>query len=377
MSNKSCSLKHQQKVFLLHLNSASSCCRAYPETLLDNETIQDRIVHWKKESDLLDQGVELANCEPCWKNERQGKVSYRQLEGQVNKQSNQVELYLSNLCNQMCSYCSPKYSSMWEQSIDQQGMFKIVSDTAIKNLQILKENYSSQTRLDEVQSYIQSCADNSVRLELVGGEPLMQIKNLQKLLSVNCDKIKALSIVTNLNPPKPKFLKWMLDTFPKDKLHIRISLDATPEYNHIPRAGFDPLIFQKNITQIKKYGINVEFLATVSATSIFDLPNFLAWIHDNQYSSKFYLLNNPDCLNPEVVPIEVRQNILKNIKTEVPSLISTILNHQSSKSMVDLKLFEQYNYLTQYFDRTNTDLTKVDNPMFQQYWQWLTEKFKK
>jgi organic radical activating enzyme len=377
MSNKFCSLKYQQKVFILHLDSAASCCRAYPEPLQENQTVQDLVIQWNKESDLLEQGVELANCEPCWKNERQGKISYRQSDGQGSKKFNRVEIYLSNLCNQMCSYCSPKYSSVWEESIDQLGVFKSVSDTSIKNLQISKESHSSHRRLEEIQSYIQSCADNSVWLALLGGEPLMQITSLQQLLTVNRDKIKTLSIVTNLNPPKPKFLKWMLDNFPKDKLHIQVSLDATPEYNHVPRAGFDALVFQQNLAQLREHEIKIEFLSTVSATSIFDLPNFLAWIHDNQYSSNFYLLNSPNCLNPEVVPIEIRQNILKNIKTEIPPLISNILNHQSSTSMVDLRLFEQYNYLVQYFDRTNTDLTKINNPLFQEYWQWLTEQFKK
>jgi hypothetical protein len=43
-------------------------------------------------------------------------------------------------------------------------------------------------------------------------------------------------------------------------------------------------------------------------------------------------------------------------------------------NMVDLKLFEQYNYLKQYFDRTNVDY--LQNTKFASYWNWLTERYK-
>ncbi len=203
----------------------------------------------------------------------------------------------------------------------------------------------------------------------------MQINSLQQLLSVSNDKIKTLSIVTNLNPPKSKFLKWILKNFSKDKLQIQISLDATLEYNHVSRGGFKSDIFKKNLNLIKDHGVDIEFLSTVSATSIFDLPNFLSWLDQNQFRAKFYLVNNPSCLDPAVVPFEFRQNILNNINTDMPILIDQTLNNNQPTN--NLKLFEQYNYLAQYFDRTNTDLTKINNPLFQSYWQWLRDQFQK
>jgi len=379
VSSKFCSLKNRQRVFILHLNSAASCCRAYPESFLENETVQDRITQWKKESDLLTQGVELPGCKICWDDEKQNKLSYRQLNGQDNTQNNtqlnRIEIMLSNLCNQMCSYCSPKYSSVWEESIANYGNFKQVSNTAVSNLQISNKIHNNQNRLLQIRDYIQTCNDDSIHLTLLGGEPLMQINSLQQLLAVNQNKINTLSIVTNLNPPKAKFLEWMIDNFPNNKLYIQVSLDATPEYNHVPRAGFELDQFQQNLEYLKEQQIKIEFLATMSATSIFDLPNFLSWIHNHEYLVKFFSLNNPSCLNPEVVPLQFRQQILKQINVNMPAMVEKILN--CDQSTVDLKLFEQYNYLTQYFTRTNTDLTKINNPLFQEYWQWLTERFEK
>jgi len=366
-------MKHQQKLFILHLNRASSCCRSYSEPLQENQTIQDVVDQWKQESDLLAQGIEVDNCNYCWDIEKQGKLSYRNYQGQGNEKFNRVEIFLSNLCNQMCSYCSPKYSSIWEKSIADDGMFGRISNTAMENLHIPLKNQTVHNRLEELQSYILSCDDNSVSLALLGGEPLMQINSLQQLLTFSRNKIKTLSIVTNLNPPKAKFLAWMLENFSKQQLQIQISLDATPDYNHVPRAGFDSVTFEQNLNLVKEHGINIEFLCTVSAVSIFDLPNFLSWTEQHQFKANFYLVNNPSCLDPAVVPVEFRRKILSQIVATSPMLIDQVLNDQ--QPLVDLKLFEQYNYLKQYFKRTNTDLTKVNNVLFQEYWQWLTERF--
>jgi organic radical activating enzyme len=377
MSSKFCSLKYAETAFRLHLDQASSCCRAYPEPLTTGQTVRERIDQWKHEAELLDQGIELPGCNICWNDEKQNKISYRQKKGQSSKQGLLIELTLSNLCNQMCSYCSPQYSSVWEKSIVKDGKFTHVSANANTNLTLPVGSQQVQNRLNEIYDYIHSCDDNSISLSLLGGEPLMQMQSLQTLLSLSQSKIKKLSIVTNLNPPNPKFLKWTLANFSLDKLEVNTSLDATPEFNHVPRAGFDSVKFLKNLELLKSHQLKINFLSTVSVTSIFDLPNFLDWCRANDYSADFSLLNNPDCLNAEIVPIEIRQSILKNIKTKIPAVISNILNHQHSNPLVDLKLFEQYNYLTQYFNRTNTDLTKINNPLFQEYWQWLTEKFKK
>jgi sulfatase maturation enzyme AslB (radical SAM superfamily) len=280
----------------------------------------------------------------------------------------------------MCSYCSPNYSSTWEESINKLGNFKQVSNTSVKNLQIATPqvtqlNQLTQARMEEIQSYIESCDDHSISLKLLGGEPLMQIHSLKRLLEFTQNKIKNLQIATNLNPPNSKFLQWVLSNLPKEKLNFVVSLDATPEFNHVPRAGFSSIEFLKNLDLLMHHQIKINFSSVVSATSIFDLPNFLSWIDQNQFKALFNTVNNPSCLNADIVPIGIRQKILKSIQTEIPPVVDAVLNHK--QPVVDLKLFEQYNYLTQYFTRTNTDLTKINNPLFQEYWQWLTERFQK
>jgi hypothetical protein len=53
-------------------------------------------------------------------------------------------------------------------------------------------------------------------------------------------------------------------------------------------------------------------------------------------------------------------------------MVVEILN--SDHKMVDLKLFEQYNYLKQYFTRTGIDPATTPNTLFNEYWIWLSNR---
>jgi hypothetical protein len=198
----------------------------------------------------------------------------------------------------------------------------------------------------------------------------MQIKQLEKLVEFNNDRIKKLQITTNLNPPNNKFLTWLLDHVPANRLMFDISLDATPEFNHVPRAGFDQHKFLANLELIQKYQVPHRFLSVVSVLNIFDLANFSNWVKLNQYEVVWGVLNNPACLDARLMPTQFKQQI---DSTGLPDLLQDIL--QPTKISVDIKLFEQYNYLKEYFRRTHINPAQTSNRLFGEYWNWLTERF--
>jgi sulfatase maturation enzyme AslB (radical SAM superfamily) len=272
----------------------------------------------------------------------------------------------------MCSYCSPKFSSEWEKSIANDGMFTKVSTTIKNNLLLENTSVTNQEHwLKEIERYISTQPDNSVELKLLGGEPLMQMANLRRLLEFNSSKIELLSIQTNLNPPTSRFLEWILETFPTEKLKINISIDATLEYNHVPRAGFDQTKFRANLELLEKYGVAFNFTSVISVLSIFDIADFYSFVTQNRYPTVFSKINNPDCLDPINLPREFKQRIL-NTQVKLPDLAKEILTFETET--IDLKLFEQYNYLKQYFDRTGIDPTATPNALFNEYWTWLSNK---
>jgi len=368
----SCNLKFYEKVF--HLNQAigTSCCRAHSLDLKNYSSINQLLDHWHNEHLDLLQNRAITSCEICWKDEEKNLTSHRLLEGQ-NEPENHVRLVFSNACNQMCSYCSPKYSSTWQNDIAKNGMFNNISITSKQNLDYYASDIDQQYWINEVNNYISAQPDESVVLTLLGGEPLMQVTNLKAFINMNSAKIKKMIVITNLNPPDNKFLLWLLDNVSNSKLSFGVSIDATPEFNHIPRAKFDQDVFLQNlqILQLRQY--QFKFLATCSVLNFFGLPNYLKWIQKNNFNVTFSKLSNPDCLNSSYIPIQFALPVIQQLKNyDVPKFVTEL---QHSNSLVDLKLREQYNYLTQYFSRTNTD-TNTTNVEFNQYWTWLEERFK-
>ena len=371
MTSKSCDRKGKEKVFRLHLNQVASCCQSYHETLDNVKTLDHYIDHWQHESRQLDQGHEIPACEICWKHEQSGLPSYRQI-ADSNK-TNSIEIFSSNLCNHMCSYCSPKFSSEWQKSVEDHGVFEKISSTTKLNQHPAKiaSDTAQEYWLTEIKQYISQQPNDSISIKLLGGEPLMQMGSLKHLLELNSDKIELLLINTNLNPPSSKFLHWMLEAFPKEKLRFVISLDATTEYNHVPRAGFDRDRFLSNLALLEEHDIKFIFSPVLSVLSIFDIAKFYSFITDHGYEIEFSQINNPDCLDPIYLPWEWKQQIL-DTNVPLPKLVKEILTTHTKS--VDLKLFEQYNYLKQYFTRAGIDPTTTPNVLFNEYWAWLSDR---
>lgn len=368
MNNRACNLKGVQQVFLLNQQKATSCCRADPVSI-QGRSVTDLVKTWSLEAQQLAQGHQLSDCRVCWVKENAGLQSYRQLH--AGPQPIQVELNLSNLCNHMCSYCSPKFSSEWQRSIQQQGAFSQVSKTAIANLEPVSQATDQHVWLEQIQQHIASHEPNSVVLSLIGGEPLMQHHALEKTISMMQPNVKQLVITTNLNPPSSRFFDQLLAAWPTDKLTFNISIDAVPEFNHVPRAGFDQQRFERNFTKLQQAGVKFKFLCVISALNIFDLDAFLT-----KYSGTEIItsqLNNPACLEIAVIPHQQRQQILSRLPDSAPHWIRSEL--AQSTATVDLKLREQYNYLNQYFSRTNTVIP--GNMQFSQYWHLLQQRFNK
>jgi len=365
---KSCDRKGKEQIFRLHLNQVSSCCQAYTIELDHTKTFDYYADLWQQERQQLDRGQEILSCETCWKKENNGLSSYRIETDALNS----IDIFTGNLCNQMCSYCSPKFSSTWQDSISADGEFKNISATAKLNQSIPKivtDHHDHWIR--EIEQYISQQPKDSIEIKLLGGEPLMQIHSLQRLLEMNTSQVQRLVIQTNLNPPSQRFLLWILKNFPSDKLVFDISLDATPEYNHVPRAGFQQDAFMDNLKLLKDHAVECRVTSVISVTSIFDIANFCKFLDYTGHSAWFEQLNNPDCLDPIHLPWEFKQRIL-NTRAKLPDLAKEILTFDTET--VDLKLFEQYNYLKQYFDRTKIDPTATPNALFNEYWTWLSNK---
>lgn len=367
---KSCSLKTQEKSFLLNQGQASACCKSYPVKF--DKNLKHILELWDKESQELDQGIEIPACNHCWADEKQGRPSRRQT---LNADTQKIDIYISNLCNHMCSYCSPKFSSVWEESIKEHGAFINISKTAKLNLESITPSSIIDDNFAEVVEYINSCPDDSIVLSLLGGEPLMQHHSLDRILNVNQTKIRQLVINTNLNPPSNKFLVRLIEKFnQQNKLLLHVSLDSTPGFNHLPRAGFDVATFESNLLLLKENNVNFDFMSVVSALSVFDLHNFLPWVKEYKVHHELNALSNPRALHVRYLPYNIRQEIkLLNKDSGLPGHLIWDLDADDPPKPLQ---FEQYNYVAQYFDRTKIDPARIGNSIFTKWWTELNHAFK-
>lgn len=365
----SCRLKAKQKVFWLHENSAASCCSSFGVDLSDFDTLDQLHQHWFAEQRDLDHGIEIPSCTICWRNEHQGLTSFR-TQGSIHG-SNWIELIFSNLCNQQCSYCGPRFSSEWSRSLDTLGPFTGISGSAQQHLRPSSSTgHNSQAWLEQLTEYLDQQPKESVTLKILGGEPLMQIRSLRTWLSLNLSSIGQLRINTNLNPPSNRFLRWLLASVSPAKLVFDISLDAHPAVNHIARAGFNQHRFENNLNMLKTQGFSYKFLTVISVLNVFDLADFTHWANAHEHDLHLSTINNPACLSPAILPDHWKSQITA---AKIPPMAQDVL--ATTVPQLDLRLREQYNYLKQYFDRTGTQPENTDSK-FVPYWQWLQERFK-
>jgi organic radical activating enzyme len=367
MTDKSCYKKTQQMSFWLNRDQAAACCRAYPVEFHNN--LPQLIESWHQEDKLMKQGHLVPSCEHCWADERQGIQSYRQQsENDSFKHLEIIDIDFSNLCNHMCVYCSPKYSSMWEQSIQKHGMFPMISSTNRNNLAVNQPSEFFDQNFDSVLQYISTKKDQSILLGFLGGEPLMQQRNIEKILDIGSKKIAKLTISTNLNPPSNRIMKLMLDKLGRqDVLHLSISMDASPEFNHVSRAGFDQTRFLDNLDYVKQQNVSISFTGVYNSISVFDLNNLVKWHNANNHSYVIKPLNNPDCLKVRYLPLTYRQQIWNSLEdtSDLPDFVEQSLHVDDAP---EFHQRQQYHYMNEYFLRSGIDPESVPNPLFVEWW---------
>lgn len=362
MPSLSCGIKGRQQVIYLNQNRIASCCKAYPVTL--DGDFQSMQVRWLEESRALEQGVRLPDCGYCWKEEDLGRTSYRMTFPAHT--GLRIELVAENLCNHMCSYCNPKFSSMWQQSVSKFGSIKNVFASDVQNLMSPETQQHDPTQiLQQIKDFI-LVSDEPVTLVLLGGEPLMQNRALAAFVDFDLIDKVTLEIITNLNPPSSRFLENLLDRFKDRPDHLRfsISIDATPAFNHVVRHGFDQERFYRCLDLVNRYGCSKTVLATTSVLSIMDLPEYIKWLTEVDLSAKFMPLNNPRSLQVANAPLIIRQDILSKLD-HPPAFLSEQL------SLPDVSKVDRhscYQYLNQYFVRTGLDTNQITNKNFRRFW---------
>ena len=335
-----CPAKWQDININCNYNYVYSCLKAMPVKFdKDFKTILNQ-----QKQNLLN-GIQDPSCNYCWDVERAGRPSKRILElknfdlatldDYVNNTIpiTKLELNIGNTCNFQCTYCSPLYSSKWEEDIAIGGypMFtdRFVYTMPNKNKQLADANLELIKNFGFVEEVF-----------VIGGEPLLNKNFWTVFENVQANQV---GFATNLScdtATLDRLLEWSKKY---KKVNIKISLDATGSIAKFIRYGLDMSVFNRNLDYLLnnlRDNITVSVVSTLSSLSIRDLVNFTEYMIElnsqcPRVTWDLSIISQPQIQSFATLPDEHRKtalkqldvlkklNFVKNIEAVESSLLAT------------------------------------------------------
>jgi MoaA/NifB/PqqE/SkfB family radical SAM enzyme len=257
--------------------------------------------------DLLN-NVQSPDCAKCWRAEANGEQSRRLQQNiladtlydlsidniqticeQDGYNPTIYQITTSNVCNGACIMCVPQASSKWQS---------------------LVKDFNKQ-EIDKVDINF----DTAKYVEFIGGEPLLEPKNIEilKKLNTNC----VISFVTNGSIEIKQELLDLLSEF--NELIICLSIDGIGPVYEYQRWPLKWNILLENLSKFKKLGCELSVSYTLTNVNLPYKQETIDWFNEQGLD---YIINEvsiPECFNPNT-PISKktiqeldRQDALKGI----------------------------------------------------------------
>lgn len=320
------------------LNSDFSKFQGKKEYNVDVNTIEewinsDYVTYIKQE---LKNGNKIAECNMCWKKEKNNIISLRKtindtltdnrgdeikntwIGSFLKKKYTQpmllaADIKISNLCNYSCVMCNPNDSSIifskWQK--EQKNLF--VKEEIKKN-----KNYFEEIKKKNKKKYSHSILLEILKhqikhLKFLGGEPLLEKKLLTILSNINETKKKniALHFVSNGSIDITKIIKKYNLNF--KSVSVSFSLEGIENMQDWARKGSTWQNVKKNIFLAKKNGVQVSIHHTIQLSTIFRLNNLLNWCAKENLPITFGYLYKPSYHSIENLSNDLKKNIIDNL----------------------------------------------------------------
>ena len=265
--------------------------------------------HKKEQRKLMLAGVKPTECSYCWNMESQNKLSdrhYRSGEpwaavdfdkiknstGDEDAIPSYVEVNFNNVCNLACSYCSPQFSSTWQQETDRHGAYPtLVPHNAPEHFSGDRKPIPARDHNPYVEAFWAWWPTLYPELEhfrMTGGEPLLD-RNTYRVFDyvlANPSAKLHLNVTSNFSVDEKSWQKYL--AYVKQLCDGRIehfmqyvSLDAWGAQAEYIRHGldFDLLWDRVNqfLTQVPSYS-SLTFIVTMNNLSVPSLENLFAGI---------------------------------------------------------------------------------------------------
>lgn len=249
--------------------------------------------------------------------EQSPSKKYFSIDGQTHKMPIDMHIDLGNHCNLTCKMCDAQSSS---KIAAQEVKWGIVSSK-----QFIGNDWTSNQSV--WHSFKQQLLDipNLSNIHFMGGETLLssRIEDLVDFLAEHQKWDVGFSFVTNGTIYKPELIEKM-SRF--KRVGIEISIETLTGHNDYIRQGTDTQQVLDNILNYKRLmsdKIDVTIRPAISALSIGTFWTLLQFTLDHQLVIKPCWCMRPGFLDPNILPVDVKQSYLPMYRQLVNRLGST------------------------------------------------------
>lgn len=309
------------------------------------------------------QGKAPAECLNCWREERDGIKSLRQMslksdwwhpysdkinqtadDGSTNLEPVYYDLKLGNKCNLGCVMCHAGDSSVIEQELrSNQDSITIKQQ---EELDWLEQHKLTDRDIDKVFDRLLS-AKKLISVKFTGGEPFLNHRInefLDECIARGINKDISLMFTTNLIAMSQKTIN-RLKNFPKCNISVSMEgVDTIYEYMRYPATWKK---FESNWKKLHKTDIRHDVVFTVTALNVNFMGWWLAWVEDQKVSWMPNVVWNPVHLSLPEMPEDLKMQSINNLKAaqeqwpHFSSILQNIIQIISQPSVTEGKAWDR------------------------------------
>lgn len=390
------------------------------ELLADNPSALHNTPHKKEQRKIMLKQERPAECSYCWSMEDNGKLSdrhYRSGEPWAAKDfatimastgeeddvvPSYVEVNFNHACNLACSYCSPQFSSTWQQEVDRWGGYptRIMHNDPAHFVGSRRPIPSRDENpyVDAFWAWWPTLYPELEHFRMTGGEPLLD-KNTYRVFDyvlANPSPKLHLNVTSNFSVDEKSwqrykgYVKELCEGEKIEHFMQYVSLDAWNTQAEYIRSGLDFALLWDRVNQFLTEipGRNsITFIVTMNNLSVTTLDALFAGIlglrhiYSNDYQRVWFdtpVLRTPTWQRLDILPESYADKLehlwawmLKNQETEATRFkgfkdyeiarldrdIAWMREGQGKDHAQDKADF--YRFFTEYDRRHNTDFLTV------------------
>lgn len=289
-------------------------------------------MNWLRQKMLNDEYVH--GCRKCYEDEKHSARSMRtdliapwggdfglpseeEGLGRVKKLTN-IDLALSNVCNNKCRMCMPQLSTHWYSDAKKLGM------------EIPKGVITDNTIVD---SYDLS----DLRfIKVLGGEPMMEQAKLKKVLKKCTLENITILLVTNVSIlPDDELLSLLKQC---KNVNIDLSIDSYGTLNEFLRKDSNWENVSNNVQWYKQHFDNINVHSAISAYNVNKLHEIINFCKENELYHECVVVDGPQWMQPRNLPLEVKpwiKQYLNDLQSKVPVTYKKIINLLNNEMNID------------------------------------------